>query len=966
MRKVVLSTLGAVAAIVILAGVLVVGSRTSLASPAALAEDGNPYVKFEGTVESRGTALIPGEQWRIGGITVTIGVSTTLDQEHGPVVVGAWVEVEGWQQADGSVLAKEIATRRNPGEQEEVEFKGVIESLPAAPYVGVWRVSGISVTVNATTTINGTPALSRVVEVRANRAADGSLTATKVEVKGTQDENEAEREWKGFIEKLGPGPAPRYEGDWVVGGITVTVDSSTSLNYTGAFTLGDWVEVKAYRQADGSLLAKKVEIKARSEHDQEQADNVEIHGVIQYVTALTGTWPVTWEVANQTIWLTGTTIVDESKGQAAVGAWANVEGDRVGGQVWARKVEIEQAGIGDNSDGDPNNEAEIKGLVTSLTPLIIAGQEVVTDTNTVIQGTLALSVTAEAKGRWVSTPTLHFLASRIEVKSGEGDRHEGESEYEVKGTIASLPAGPDYYGTWTVTTTQGLQRSFEVTTTTQRKFENGNPQVGCWAEARTRLQGGTEVATEVEVKDCGPSDNDGQPGEGEHLEHEGTIEQLGSGPAPRYEGEWIVGGVHVIVTSTTFIDTSEGTPAVGRRADVKATGHNGQWVAYKVEIKEFGGHEGEGHGGMSLGVAATQPGSSAVNVSNTSGHSRKPDLVVRANGDHHLVWEESDGRIYHSWKVKGGTWSLPTPVSTGFHPDMKEANGTLYLVWADDDGTGNYEIYLAQWDDTAKAWGAPQNVSRTSGQSISPDIGADGAGNLHFAWADNTPGYWVIYHGTLAANAPVPSARGQAPHMSVAGDGTVHLVWQDTDLNGVLQVYYSRFDGTSWSTPQDVSHSSRASTVPNITLDGSGNPHMVWEEMQAGGTKDIYYAGWTGSAWSTPMALASTEADSFVPEISFGGGAVHVAWTEAGTATSNPRLLYRKLSGGSWSALITLLSNGTQLGESYIEADANGEVHVTWANYSSTGLVNPTWDWDVYYGAGAVLANRIYLPLVMR
>jgi hypothetical protein len=305
-------------------------------------------------------------------------------------------------------------------------------------------------------------------------------------------------------------------------------------------------------------------------------------------------------------------------------------------------------------------------------------------------------------------------------------------------------------------------------------------------------------------------------------------------------------------------------------------------------------------------------------------------------------------------------------ISTGSRATLKEAAGTLYLVWSDDDGRRNHEIYLARWNDASANWDVPKNVSRTSGQSISPDVSADGAGNLHFAWADNTPGYWVIYYGTLNANAPVPSAQGQAPRVSVGGDGTIHLVWQDFDLGGVLQVYHSRFDGAERSLPQDVSHSDLASTTPDVALDDSGEPHLAWEEMQTGGAKDIYYAGWNGDAWSTPIPLASTEAESFLPEMSFGGDTLHIAWTEAGTAGTSPRLLYRKLSEAGWSATQTVLSNGTGLSEARLDADASGRVHIAWANLTSSGLVNPTWDWDIYYSAAHVMTDQIFLPVVVR
>jgi hypothetical protein len=952
MRKLIVSLMLAATAIAGLFLLLSAGRTAALTAPSTIVDDGDVHVKFDGAVQSRPLSPTVVGEWLIGEVTVTVDLSTTLDETHGPAVVGAWVEVEGYQQADGSVLAEKIETERNPGdEDDEFEFKGIIEEFAQGTpgYLGEWQVSGIRFTVTPSTTIEGAPEISAVAEVEALRAPDGSLSAKKVEIK-TAEDGEQEREWNGFIEQLGAGPAPRFEGEWIVGGISVTVNGDTELDYSGAFTIGDWVEVEAYQQLDGSLLADKVQIEDREDHDGEEEDDVQFYGVIQYITPFSGAWPITWQIGYRTVWLTDTTIVDESKGPAVVGAWAEVEADDVTGQLWALKIEIEQEGEGDD------DEAEIEGLVTNLNPLIIAGQEIVTDTNTVIQGTPALSITAEAKGRWVTSPTLYFLASEVEFKGEDDDG----SHYEIEGSIASLPADPDFNGTWVVTTSDGLTRSFDVVSSTVREFENGDPALGCWAQAETALVSGVEVATEVEVEHCGPGDDDGEPDDGDYFEHEGEITQLGDGPAPRYEGEWVVGGISFTVDAETFIDTSEGTPEIGRKAEVKATGQGDQWIAFHIDIDSF---EGGSFFSGTVGIAATQPGTGAMNVSRTSGHSRVPDLVVRANGDHHLVWEESDGQVYHSWKIAGGAWSLPLPVRTGSRPNLIETAGTLYLIWADDDGAGNFEIYLAEW--TGGGWSAPKNVSQTAGQSISPDVAADGAGNLHFAWADNTPGFWVIYHGTLSANAPVPSAEGQAPRLAVADDGALHLAWQDSDLSDVLQVYYSRSDGAAWGLPQDVSHSARASSVPAMALDSNDDPHLVWEEMQAGGTKDIFYTGFNSGAWSTPIALANTVANSFLPAISFGDDALHVAWTEAATASTDPSLLYRKLQG-SGLAVQTVWSNGTGLSEAFLEADDAGQVHIAWANYSSSGLVNPTWDWDIYYGAGQLLTHQIFLPLVSR
>jgi len=57
-------------------------------------------VQFEGVIES-----IAGNRWQIGGRTVIVGEGTVVE---GAPEIGRWAEVEGNQQADGSVLATHI------------------------------------------------------------------------------------------------------------------------------------------------------------------------------------------------------------------------------------------------------------------------------------------------------------------------------------------------------------------------------------------------------------------------------------------------------------------------------------------------------------------------------------------------------------------------------------------------------------------------------------------------------------------------------------------------------------------------------------------------------------------------------------------------------------------------------------------------------------------------------------------
>ena len=109
--------------------------------------------KFTGVIESLpNTAGFIGD-WRVSGRTVHVTSATRIEQEDGPVAVGATVKVEGNSRPDNSVDAEEIEVKHG-ADEGEVKFKGTIETLPATPgFVGDWRVGGRTIHVSSSTRI---------------------------------------------------------------------------------------------------------------------------------------------------------------------------------------------------------------------------------------------------------------------------------------------------------------------------------------------------------------------------------------------------------------------------------------------------------------------------------------------------------------------------------------------------------------------------------------------------------------------------------------------------------------------------------------------------------------------------------------------------------------------------------------------------------------------------------------------
>jgi len=154
--------------------------------------DNDSGFKFYGNIGSLPST--PGwiGDWTVSGRTVHVAAATFIQPEHGPVQVGACVEVKGWLQSDGSVNAVKIETKQpykcgSAGDGGYIKFYGIIESLPNTPgWIGDWVVSGRTVHVAASTFIKqkrGPVRVGAYVEVKGIQQADGTVNATKIEVK---------------------------------------------------------------------------------------------------------------------------------------------------------------------------------------------------------------------------------------------------------------------------------------------------------------------------------------------------------------------------------------------------------------------------------------------------------------------------------------------------------------------------------------------------------------------------------------------------------------------------------------------------------------------------------------------------------------------------------------------------------------------------------------------------------------
>ena len=335
-----------------------------------------------------------------------------------------------------------------------------------------------------------------------------------------------------------------------------------------------------------------------------------------------------------------------------------------------------------------------------------------------------------------------------------------------------------------------------------------------------------------------------------------------------------------------------------------------------------------------------------LNISNTENDSRTPAMAVDGNGVVHVVWEEGD-RIYHSYG-SGQNWSPPSRVATGERPAIAiDGHNRPHVVFANEIG-GNFEIYYSRWD--GGAWSLPRNVSSTSGVSSNPDIAIASDGTIHVVWADNTPGYSIIYHaestgGALWSNFPIPSANGGVPSIAIGSDDIVHVSWQNLDEEvNRYDIYHSQWDGSTWSLPENISDSLNDSTIADMAVAGDNTVHFVWEE-RVGANYEVYYSGGWSFNWSVQENISNSAANSYLPSIAIDReGNRHVAWEEA----TSPRCIsHRKwqVTTSSWLESEVIATNPVAISDPVLLADGAGMLHILWAEYIAPG------NWDIFYSS---------------
>jgi len=286
-------------------------------------------VRFEGTITAIAQQL-PGD-WVIEGITVTVTVDTViLPASHVPQV-GDYALVSALQVGE-TLVAERIQIRLPDDAAQKIEFRGLINALPTAPWYGDWMVAGVKVQVKAERAIIvGAPSLGYYAYVR------GWLKGSVVEAERIEVINPveltSESEFEGPIQTIND----KGDGTWVIAGVRGMVDASTIRE--GDLVAGAMVRASGQRLADGGFAFKRIRALAPGELE------VRLRGLIVEINLEDGYWLIdeTFIGAGEPtlVFVDELAFVDESRAKAKPGMEAEVIARRQGRWLLALRIRVE-------------------------------------------------------------------------------------------------------------------------------------------------------------------------------------------------------------------------------------------------------------------------------------------------------------------------------------------------------------------------------------------------------------------------------------------------------------------------------------------------------------------------------------------------------------------------------------------------------------------------------------------------
>jgi hypothetical protein len=297
----------------------------------------------------------------------------------------------------------------------------------------------------------------------------------------------------------------------------------------------------------------------------------------------------------------------------------------------------------------------------------------------------------------------------------------------------------------------------------------------------------------------------------------------------------------------------------------------------------------------------------------------------------------------------GKSWKAPVPLASNVAANESATNAALAL-----DGGGNAlaiwgertQLFGSKFDAVARGWNPTVQLRTNNPAGLSRiQIARTGNGNAIAVWLQ-TDGIWFSrYVANTAAWSDASQVTTEAIDLSdslrVAADTDGNAILVSQRRNGAqIIVVANRYTASTntWSPATVLSLGTTSTAFPRIALDPLGNATVVWNQVRAFPTTDVWANRFNASTgnWGTATRLNATSAlnsAGAAVAIDSTGNATAVWQEETGVSprVSTIRASRYSVAIGTWGQSVLIESNSTGItNEPEIGIDANGNVTAAW------------------------------------
>ena len=326
----------------------------------------------------------------------------------------------------------------------------------------------------------------------------------------------------------------------------------------------------------------------------------------------------------------------------------------------------------------------------------------------------------------------------------------------------------------------------------------------------------------------------------------------------------------------------------------------------------------------------------------------RPQIVFGADGFLHAIYYERKDEgdlIRHRTSSDGRTWSDAKPLGhdtlRNWGPDIvSKANQELVVVY--DHALENFQSrgFITRWREGQ--WTLPKALTPDDGGEVGSGHIANGIGDtLAYVYIakklDPTDHFQARYrwylNGAWQDVGTFTDGKIDAWHTNVERrpDGSLLAGW-DVGLGGAeTTVYVTEGREGNWTTPENISASSKPGERVHFAFGSDGRDHLTWFHKTAGRPRHIYVRSGKPGRWG-PVAEPSNGYGGyhFDPDIAVNqNGVLCLVWGWDGGNQSE--LVYSLNRGKGWSPPARVANIGWgKPGLPSIDVDNNGQFHVIW------------------------------------